>query len=98
MLKFLTITALCLFLTACPKKECQISGGYDFELTATLSPAQSTYQIGDTISIESVFPNELLDNSTERWYTLNDFRFFPVLFVSEISTSQLMKEGLINLR
>jgi hypothetical protein len=95
MYRFLTPLLCSLFLTSCPRKECRVNGGeYDFELSASLSPAQSTYRVGDTISIESVFPSELFDIVTEQLFTLENFRFYPEFFIDEISTSPIRENGL----
>ncbi len=85
-----------LFAASCVKKECQIDGSYQFEIPATLSPAIVTYKIGDTISINSRFSDQVYDAKTDKFYSLTDFKFYPIFEVNEISDSTLDEAALNN--
>lgn len=77
---------ICYFLVqACIRKDCKIPN-HDFEIPATLSPAKDTFNIGDTITISSVFPNQVYDKSTEQYYKLENFRFYPEVWITKIHT------------
>lgn len=82
-----TIFILCiiLLLSSCIRRKCRIPGGYDFEIPVTLSPAQETYRIGDTISISSVFSDEVYERVTNQFYVLEDIAFSPGIGIAEIS-------------
>lgn len=83
----LVFTTLLLF-HSCIKEECKITGGYyEFELTATLSPAKDTFKIGDTITFTSSFPDEVNERNTNQQYKLENFRFYPGTRITEISDS-----------
>ncbi len=77
---------LVFFLQSCIKKECQIAGvTYEFEIPATFSPARDTFYVGDTITVASVFSNEVYERETDKWYRLKNFKFYPDMWVREIS-------------
>lgn len=43
-----------------------------------LSPAERTYNIGDTITVNSTFPDLVYDRTNEQEYLLPDFLFYPL--------------------
>ncbi len=89
---------LLILVSACVKKECKNPITYEFEIPVTLSPAKTTYQIGDTINISSVFSDEVLERRTDQFYHLKDFRFFPETLVGKIDTvSAMSKIATLNL-
>lgn len=76
-----------MIFASCTKKECQIDGSvYHFEIPVTLSPAQDTFRIGDTISIVSTFSDEVYERQTDRKYKLVNFDFFPETSIYKIDT------------
>lgn len=82
-------------LGSCGKKECQFGGPYQFEIPAALSPAKITYQIGDTISINSIFSDQVYEVKTDQFYPLTDFKFHPIFEINEISDS-IINQAAIN--
>ncbi len=78
---------LIIFFSSCGKEECQIPGGYEFVIPATLTPARDTFRVGDTLTIESVFPDQLYERRTNAFYHLEDFRFFPGTEIKKIDES-----------
>jgi len=76
---------LSLFCGCETNKDCDFPGQYQFELPITLSPAKDKFKVGDTIFINSTFPDEVYERQTERRYHLEDFRFYPGMGVVEIS-------------
>ncbi|MBK8474665.1 MAG: hypothetical protein IPL33_22180 [Sphingobacteriales bacterium] len=84
-MKYLIIFSIfCLFLQAC--EDCLFPGGYVFDIPATLSPAKDTFNIGDTITISSIFSDQVYDKSTEQHYKLENFKFYPETFIYKIDT------------
>lgn len=84
---FLASFAL-LFLSACISKDCKVRNGqYDFTVPATLTPAQTSYRVGDTITISSTFSDQVFDAATGEVYSLEDFRFFPGTGIRKIDVS-----------
>lgn len=85
-MKYLIILSIfCLLLQACISKECRIPN-HDFEIPATLSPAKDTFNIGDTITIISNFPNQVYDKNTDKYYSLDNFKFYPETGIYKIDT------------
>ncbi len=83
-------------LSSCTKKDCQFGGAYQFEIPATLSPAKTTYRIGDTISISSQFSDQVYEAITDKTYSLYNFRFYPIFKIDEISDSIIDQTALNN--
>ena len=93
MKHLILIFLLSLILSSCIKKECQIVGAYEFEIPVTLSPPKDTFNIGDTITISSIFADEVYERKTDKWYKLENFRFFPGTEVKKIDETSVI-EGL----
>ncbi len=85
-----------LTLNSCTKRECQFGGPYQFEISATLSPAKVTYQIDDTITVGSIFSDQVYELITNKTYPLINFKFYPTFDVNEISDSIIDKAALNN--
>ena len=66
-----------LTLSSCISDDCGFSGGYVFEIPATLSPAKAMYHIGDTMTVSSMFSNQVYDRGSEKTYLLEDYLFYP---------------------
>jgi hypothetical protein len=79
------IPIICLFLQACISEKCRIPN-HQFEIPATLSPAKDTFNIGDTITISSIFSNPVYDKNTNEYYTLENFKFYPETRIRKIDT------------
>jgi len=90
ILLFFSLTIL---LSACINKDCREHGNYNFEIPATLFPAQDSFHIGDTIKITSIFPDDVFDLTTEEYYKLENFNFFPGTELVKIDTNPA-SEGL----
>ena len=75
-----------LTLSSCISDDCGFSGGYVFEIPATLSPARSMYHIGDTITVSSMFSNEVYDRGSEKTYLLEDYLFYPISVFTRLDT------------
>ena len=66
---------------------CDVPGsGYMFEIPATLSPKQRVYSVGDTISLRSVFSDNVYDRATEQDYLLENFLFYPGVNFERLDT------------
>lgn len=73
--------------TGCTKEECRVRGGnYEFVLPLTLSPQKDTFSIGDTITINSNFPNLIHERITIMDHVLDNFLFFPQSRMRRIDT------------
>jgi len=80
--------ALCIILfSACPGGKCEHDGFYEFNLPATLSPALNTFRIRDTISISSVFPDDVREVNSGNTYHLEDFKFYPGISIMKIDSN-----------
>lgn len=97
-MKILNIIIFLLFIASysCTKKKCQFGGAYQFEIPVTLSPTKETYKIGDTISINSRFSDQVYEAVTDQFYSLADFRFRPTFEANEISDSIINNAALNN--
>ena len=75
-------------LISCRNKNvnCNVPGGYDFLFEATLSPAKTTFKIGDTISILSTFSDTVFDRTTNRNFVLEDWGFYTFTTIFKIDT------------
>lgn len=75
---------LCLFL-GCVPKACQEfeDRAWAFELPVTLTPSKDTFQVGDTIVIESRFSNQVRDSVSGEVILLDDYDFFPRIWMSK---------------
>lgn len=71
-------------LASCGKKECDLAGGYEFVITAELSPKQDTFRVGDTLELISVFDDIVPEQNTEQSYRLRDFDFYPTTSIRRI--------------
>jgi hypothetical protein len=80
------LLSMLFIFSSCVKKKCRIDGAYNFEIPVTLSPAKDTFNIGDTITIISTFPDEVYERKTDRTYKLIDFKFFPETSINKIDT------------
>ncbi len=81
-----------IIITSCRQKsqDCNVPGGYDFLLEATLSPANTTYSIGDTISVAMEFSDTILDRTTGRSFVLEDWGFFIFTSIFKIDNNPLL--------
>jgi hypothetical protein len=88
-MKYLIIfSTISLLFNSCIKEKCQINGGhYEFEIPATLTPAKDTFQVGDTITIVSSFPDEVYERKTDKTYKLENFSFYPGTEIVKIDSS-----------
>lgn len=86
-----------MIITGCKNKDCDISYQvYQFEISATLSPVRETYKIGDTISINSRFSDQVYEAKTDQYYLLENFNFYPAMIISEISNEEQDRSALNN--
>jgi len=68
-------------------KDCNDSvGTYKFVIPVSISPTTDTIRIGDTLTIVSVFENEVLDRTSMKTYLLDSFLFFPVTNLFKIDS------------
>ncbi len=89
MKNIIILLAFLLTFSSCIKeKNCdRISGGrYEFVLPFSLSPAQETYHIGDTITISSTVNNPVYERETGKSYFLDDFKFYLVSYLYYMDT------------
>jgi len=76
-----------LFLQSCVKSECNFGAAYNFEIPVTTTPTEEIYSIGDTITVTSSFSDNVYERKTNREYSLIDFKFYPIMGITEISDS-----------
>lgn len=85
----------------CPSKECRdadFGGAYQFVVPATLSPAKDTFRVGDTIHISSVFSDEVFERQTQKYYKLENWRFYPDTGIDRIDLADtpLVRDALLS--
>jgi len=66
---------------------------YVFDLPVSLTPAQDTFQVGDTITIESVFSDQVLERNLQQRLPLIDWKFYPGTSIYKIDHNPA-KDGL----
>ncbi len=77
-----------LFILGSCARNCDVPGaGYMFEIPATLSPKQRVYSVGDTISLRSVFSDNVYERATEQDYLLENFLFYPGVNFERLDTA-----------
>ena len=81
------IFSMSLMLFFSCQDDCSIIGTYQFEIPATLSPAKSIFNIGDTITVTSTFSDKVYDKTTERTYSLENYKFYPKTKFSRLDTT-----------
>ena len=87
-MKNLIIFLFIISISSCRNNvDCNVPGGYDFLFKATLSPAQTTFEIGDTISILSTFSDTVFDRTTNRNFVLEDWGFRVYTNISKIDSN-----------
>lgn len=59
------------------RKKCEGEAvlGFEFDIPYSIAPAKDTFTIGDTIWVESVFSNQMLNKHNGKTYTLDHFDF-----------------------
>jgi len=62
-------------------------GTYEFVLPFELSPAQSVFHIGDTITISSSIENPIYDRETKTKYQLDSFKFYLTTTIFDMDTN-----------
>jgi hypothetical protein len=82
---FLLISVL-MFLTSC-NNECRDTSGYAFEIPASLSPAKRIYNIGDTITVSSMFSNRVYDSTNNQEFLLENYLFYPSIGFERLDTT-----------
>lgn len=70
-------------------KNCEAPYGttYLFELPVSLTPAQDTFHVGDTIAIVSSFSNRMYEKDLDQFFTIENWQFFPASKLFEISSN-----------
>ncbi len=83
---FLLLTGLQFY--SC-KEDCTppLGTAYKLEIPITLTPAQDTFHVGDTITIVSSFSNCMYEKDLDQFFTIENWQFFPTSKVSEISSN-----------
>ncbi len=75
------------FCNSCDNKRCCITDecyGYQFKLPMNIHPLKDTFNIGDTITVTSIFSDEVEDLRDGRKYELIDFDFYPITTIAKI--------------
>ncbi len=62
-------------------------GTYEFVLPFELSPAQSVFHIGDTITISCSIENPIYERTTDTKYQLDSFKFYLTTTIFDMDTS-----------
>lgn len=87
--KTLTVYLFLLLFCSCGlfiDKDCFDNNEYKFYLPFTLSPAQDTFRINDTIRLHADFSDELLDSNSLKTYHLENEPLYCYLFLDHIDT------------
>lgn len=96
----LLISGICLFyiissITGCDNACVEpFSTRYVFEIPVSLTPAQDTFQIGDTITIESVFSDQVLERNLQQRFPLINWKFYPGTTIDKIDSNPAAKDAL----
>lgn len=88
-LNILTISIIAIFLlnsSTCTKND-NCGHSHKFSIPFSLSPANDSFLIGDTIWIAAEFSDELLDSNDNKKYKLEDIDFFTDFAFSKIDVS-----------
>ena len=88
---FLFLLLYSITISSC-KDKCESDGGHVFEIPVTLSPARDTFNIGDTITVTSIFPDEVRDTRRDMNFKLKDYNFFPSSNMIKIDTLNYLVE------
>ena len=96
--KILILLAL-LICNSCIKKsnDCRVDADFTkhvFEIPITLTPANDTFRVGDTISVIAEFPDTVFDLTTQLTYFLEDFKFNPILLIGDIGKENGLDDAL----
>jgi hypothetical protein len=81
----ITISYLCFF--SCGKLTC--SRYLKFEIPLTINPQKDTFNIGDTITIESSFSDRMIDLKTNETIEVKNFDFYTVMQLGQIDTEPI---------
>jgi hypothetical protein len=71
-------------LASCGKKDCE--NEFSWEIPAVFSPAKDTFNIGDTISISSIFNDRVYEQFRGEEYKLIDYNFYPKCSLIQIDS------------
>jgi len=90
-LSFLTV------FNSCNKKECRIGNPfYQFDIPVTLTPALDTFNIGDTITINSSFSDFIQEINTGTSFILADYSFEPYVQIYLLDSVSTLTESYIS--
>lgn len=82
---FLTVAFQnCDFLIDCQDETLNNLNGYEFEIPVTLTPIKEIYRVGDTLSINIDFSNDVYDRRTDKHYLMKDVHFQPFTVLTDI--------------
>jgi hypothetical protein len=84
--RFLILIFLLAILATGCTKDCT-PGNYLFVLPHTVSPAQTVYKVGDTISVSADFSHFVLDIARNEPFLLEDFSFELSFYLSDLQDS-----------
>ncbi|MBP6184786.1 MAG: hypothetical protein KA479_07570 [Saprospiraceae bacterium] len=94
---------LLIFFTACIDKEAEDfkkNCPYEFEysghflrIPVTISPHKLTYKVGDTIHINTVFPDSIYDLGTQHTFKIEGFPFKPLSLLYRFTDSVTYDSG-----
>ncbi len=89
VMKYVYNVVLCVLLVltlfSCERDKC-LNVYYRFEVPAELTPAQDTFHIGDTITVRSIFPEEVFERRSGEYYELIDWEFYVGTALHRIDT------------
>lgn len=70
---------------SCDPKDCWRT--YEFTIPFSITPALDTFQIGDTLWLQSLIPNNITDNATGELVPVNDFDFKVRSYINRMDTA-----------
>jgi hypothetical protein len=77
----------------CDFEKCPYGGLYELRVPVTIVPHKVQYQVGDTIHINTIFPDSFYYTNTQQKYRLRDFPFKPVSLLYRITSDSTYDSG-----
>lgn len=83
------LTSIFLIHTGCKKvTECKdgLTTTHSYDLPVTVSPLKDFYSIGDTIWIEQLFSDKILNNNYGEYFSIENFNFKTYYSITDLNT------------
>ncbi len=83
-LKLISVLLLIVVCFSNCQKPCKVA--YNFDFPFTISPANDTISIGDTLTIESIYDSQLLDKNSNEYIQVNYYDFHFDFFLTKLDS------------